>query len=226
MYIESVKRVINYWIRILKVGDDRYIKKAYSMLMMADQHGHRNWVTYVKNILLSCGFGYVWYNQEVLNESHFIALLKQSLNDQYRQEWHSSIIDSEKLKFYSCFKSSLCHEIYLDCVNIRKYRNALACFRCSSHNLEIEYGRYSNIHRDQRFCKLCKNVVETEYHFLLKCPFYSNIRKTYLPKKYYENATFNNCIILMRTKNENLLRDIAMYIYFAMQHRNTLLQAL
>ena len=167
--------------------------------------------------------GQIKLNQEVFNDKYFVNILIQSLKDQYCQEWHASIVDSPKLQFYSQFKTNLSHENYLDCVNIRKYRNALACFRCSSHRLEIEYGRYSNVPRDQRFCKLCKNEIETEYHFLLKCPFYSDIRKKYLPRKYYENVTYNKCIVLMCTKNEDLLRNIAMYIYCAMQHRNTLL---
>jgi hypothetical protein len=40
----------------------------------------------------------------------------------------------------------------------------------SSHNLEIEHGRYFNIPADQRICKLCKLTVEDEIHFLLECP--------------------------------------------------------
>ena len=59
MFIEAVKHVIKYWIRILKMREDRYVKKAYNMLMLTDQLGVRNWATYVKNILFSCGFGYV-----------------------------------------------------------------------------------------------------------------------------------------------------------------------
>ena len=36
---------------------------------------------------------------------------------------------------------------------------------------------------DERFCKLCltlnENHIEDEYHVLLKCPFYEDLRKIY-----------------------------------------------
>ena len=53
-------------------------------------------------------------------------------------------------------------------------------FRISSHNLEIEHGRYFNISADQRICKLCKLTVEDEIHFLLECPNKGNNKITEL----------------------------------------------
>ena len=50
-------------------------------------------------------------------------------------------------------------------------------FRLSSHNLEIETGRYNNIARENRICKFCnQNAIETEYHFLLCCSAYDQLR--------------------------------------------------
>ena len=38
------------------------------------------------------------------------------------------------------------------------------------HKLEIESGRFHNIPRENRLCKLYKQgVVESEFHFLLCC---------------------------------------------------------
>ena len=45
-------------------------------------------------------------------------------------------------------------------------RNVLSRFRLTSHDLEIEIGRYNNIFRDSRYCKMCtQNVIESEFHF-------------------------------------------------------------
>ena len=62
-------------------------------------------------------------------------------------------------------------------------------FRISSHQLEIERGRYRNIPASQRICKLCNLEVEDELHFLLECPKSNKIRKEILEQ--LENK-FNN----------------------------------
>jgi len=38
-------------------------------------------------------------------------------------------------------------------------------------------GRIIGIDRESGLCKLCNSNVETEYHVLLCCPKYSNIKK-------------------------------------------------
>ena len=50
----------------------------------------------------------------------------------------------------------------------------------TSHSLEIEIGRHKNpkVPVDQRICNKCVlNVIEDEFHFLVICPKYDNIRK-------------------------------------------------
>ena len=48
----------------------------------------------------------------------------------------------------------------------------------AAHNLEIEYGRYKNILREQRKCKWCDLAVYTshEHDVLFECDLYANIR--------------------------------------------------
>ena len=64
------------------------------------------------------------------------------------------------------------------------YKQTLANFRCSSHDLKIETGRHLNIDRDFRFCSLYLRrnvyVVENEVHFLIDCPVYNELREGYL----------------------------------------------
>lgn len=52
--------------------------------------------------------------------------------------------------------------------------------RLGFHSLEIEVGRYNNINRENRICRMCnQTTVETEYHFLLCCTKYSDKRIKY-----------------------------------------------
>ena len=67
----------------------------------------------------------------------------------------------------------------------KKIRSAFPRFRLSSHDLAIECGRYDDNARNRRLCKFCNlNVIENEYHFLLVCPFYMDIRRQYFNSYY------------------------------------------
>ena len=58
----------------------------------------------------------------------------------------------------------------------------LIFIRGSAHKLRIEDGRYRNIERNNRLCQYCQmNVIEDEFHFLLVCPAYRQIRISVLP---------------------------------------------
>ena len=86
-----------------------------------------------------------------------------------------------KLEYYSRYKNTFNYETYLDTLDRDPLRISLSQFRLCSHKLEIEFGRFSNIARELRLCKLCNmRDVETEYHFLLICPTFSHLRIKYL----------------------------------------------
>ena len=62
----------------------------------------------------------------------------------------------------------------------KKHKIGLTRFRLYSHELHIERGRYENVPRDERFCKCCNRLeTESEYHFLLVCPLYTELRRTF-----------------------------------------------
>ena len=49
-------------------------------------------------------------------------------------------------------------------------------FRTSSHDLALEHGRYTNLHRNERICNNCNTgAIENEYHFLLICPKFTEL---------------------------------------------------
>ena len=58
----------------------------------------------------------------------------------------------------------------------RSHRSALAKFRCGVAPIRLETGRYEQLPVGQRLCPFCQNCVEDEYHVILKCPIYDNIR--------------------------------------------------
>ena len=106
-----------------------------------------------------------------------VHMLKQTLHDQYVQGWFDTVNSQSKLEYYVKFKKEFRLEKYIEIIDKDYHRIALSRFRLSAHSLEIETGRYNNITRENRTCKLCNtNMVESEYHFLCICPVYNDLR--------------------------------------------------
>ena len=59
--------------------------------------------------------------------------------------------------------------------------------------MNIETGRYYNIDRNERYCNMFNfNSVEDEYHFILECDKYHNLRKKYIKSYYWRNPSAYN----------------------------------
>ena len=86
------------------------------------------------------------------------------------------------------------YELYLDNITNDKRRKTLTRFRLSLHRLFIETSRYNGTPRNERKCVLCtQNVCESEYHFLLYCSLFEELRTKY-------NITYS----LLVAKSENV----------------------
>ena len=73
----------------------------------------RDWVTNLKNLLFSNGFGLIWFTQDVGDEELFMKSVVLQLNDIAKQTWNSEIDSSPKFSTYREFKSLLNPEKYL-----------------------------------------------------------------------------------------------------------------
>ena len=72
---------------------------------------------------------------------------------------------------------------YLENLNVFKYMQAMSKLRMSSHRLAKESGRWTRPNRipvNERKCRRCK-LVEDEYHFVLECTIYIDLRKNIFP---------------------------------------------
>ena len=61
--------------------------------------------------------------------------------------------------------------------NDKKYRRAIALFRCGSAPIRLETGRYEGLDVSERVCLSCESVVEDEKHVLVQCPLYDDLRR-------------------------------------------------
>ena len=134
-----------------------------------------NWVFQLKLLLNELGFTFLWNNQSITKLQ--LQMVIQCIYDQYYQSWYSEVNNSGKLETLKCLNKVFNFEKYLKCINLDCHRVALTRFRCSAHKLRIEEGRFRDINRNLRICHLCNsNTIEDEYHFLLVCPAYRDIR--------------------------------------------------
>ena len=108
------------------------------------------------------------------------AILSKDKNKKYIREdfdmkWKEYIKSYPKAFTYSTFKDKINMENYLTNISSRKHRVAFTKLRLSDHNLMIEKGRHvrPSIPREERYCPICRDKVESECHFLLECTLYN-----------------------------------------------------
>ena len=128
--INSSTRVIKYWLKLSKMGEDRLPKQTFELLKNCAISGDRNWAVSIKNCLFKMGFGFVWLNGGVGDEKRFLKHFKQRMKDCFIQEWSADQVGSERYAWYSSFKQHTNLEMYLNAVDIKKFRDALMRFRC------------------------------------------------------------------------------------------------
>lgn len=139
-----------------------------------------------------------WYQQmvDLLQHLHISpADLPRGTHRQIRREifrryiqctWHSLSLLRTRQCYYREHFLSLGSDglpvlpLYLSQPMSHALRYRQGQLRISSHPLAIETGRSCDIPRHHRLCRLCSlQEVEDEYHFLLRCPVYYEIRGRY-----------------------------------------------
>ena len=71
----------------------------------------------------------------------------------------------------------------------------------------------------ERKCFYC-NCLEDEYHFILECPLYTEIRSKYIKKYYWKKPCIPKFIELFQSNNVNIVRKLSMYIFECFKKRN------
>ena len=91
---------------------------------------------------------------------------KCRLKDIYVQEWYRGVTESSKARPFVHMCESFGYKMYLNTLNVAKYRIALTRLRMSSHRLGIETGRWHKpkaIELSERKCTSC-DILEDEFH--------------------------------------------------------------
>ena len=81
------------------------------------------------------------------------------------------------------------------------------------------WARPERIEFDDRKCKLY-NKLEDEFHFVLECPRYDDIRKKYISHYYLRRPSMFKFIELVSSKRKSHVKNLATFIFKAFIARN------
>ena len=207
MLINALDMSSKMKLRIFTLPDDNLVK--LSCLDMYENLSNQE--LYDENSLVD-----TWLSRVNKLDVITSGLTKSSLQNIYRDKWEEFISNTtvnNKLRTYAKFKKCFEMENYVIAFGLSK-RKMFTKLRISSHSLAIEKGRHSKIPKSNdivcdfcgfkrnecscksfkynRLCQAC-NVIEDEYHFLLKCSIYQICRDSFLESlKSFLVFDFNN----------------------------------
>ena len=219
LFVSRYIKIVKYWFKILHT-DNNILQEIYKLSFVDCNNGKSNWVSSIKCLLCSYGFNNIWEYPDSVDTKLFMPLFKQRIVDCFVQNWRSDMNDSSILNLYRQIKLHFSYESYLDILphNIRTF---LTRIRVSSHTLRVHTGRYSRIDRNERYCLYCDlHDIEDEYHFVVICPLYTDLRKQYLRKYYYVRPSMLKFIEMLMSENKNELFNLSRFIKKAMIKRN------
>ena len=140
----------------------------------------------------------------------------------YISGWRFGVEICSSLTCYREIKCTFDRADYLQVLENRKNRNVIAKLRLSSHKLFVETGRHRQIPRQDRKCILCNiDDVEDEYHVILICPFYNNIRNTHIPRYFRTRPSMFNFVQLLNETSKQVLVKSSSFCLKAFKLRGT-----
>ena len=172
--IYEKKNATKNWDRIcLKKNANKLLLTSYG------SHIENDWGNSMKNCISKIGLLYIFLGERPLKQTPSTQVYNRE-KDIFHQTALHDIQNMSKLKTFSFLKNNVVCEKYLFSVQNVSNRIALTKFRLSNHNLMIEKGRHQNLQLCDRSCPFCPDHIETEFHFLIKCPTYKSLREKLL----------------------------------------------
>ena len=183
------------------------------MLVNLDADGKRCWVTGIRETLGRAGFHQVWLNQGIDDVKTFIRQFKQRLVDMYMQEWSASIRDSERYILYRSLQSDFGVGSYFKYLDIYCFRVAFTQARLGSLPINNNMMRFCE-NPSAKFCPVCQNVNEDEFHLFFVCPLYNDLRERFLGLLINQRVD-----ILLNGMCKQMSHSVAKFIFHSIKRR-------
>ena len=215
LYITRTFRIINYWLKIMSLDEQNPVKIMYSIILNISYREKAkpafSWIENVKNTLFKYGFGYIWENQDYVKyDISFIHRFKTTVTDSFWQENNGNINELSNNRLYR--NLNLESIDYLNLLPNNFIRIAITKLRLGSHYFMIERGRWKKLELIDRLCIFC-NEIEDEYHIVMCCKRYNNLRKKYLPKTLIDKPSMFKFVNFLNTKDIKSLKNLGLFIF-------------
>ena len=225
LYVLRYISIVKYWFKVIN-SENNIAQYVYRSSWIDAEKGLINWVSNIKTLLCDHGFNYVWNDPNSIDPKLFLKQFAQTVKDNFIQNWFNGMESSTQLKLYSHVKTSFCCEDYLNCIP-KSLRYHLSRLRMSAHDLRIQSGRFARnrIRREERYCLCCNSSdIEDEYHFIIICPCFNEIRKKYVNDFYTKRPSVFKFMNLLSETDKGTVYKLAQYIKEASAQRTLLLR--
>ena len=213
------KQMVAFWAKTLYCKSSKLSAITLNTMFAMHQEGHYSspWLLNVKRTLDQCGLSYIWDNQSFPSHEWLKRKVEQVLKDQFFQEWRVDLASKTSCDVYEQMKDSIKLESYLLMGN-KSMRKSICQIRTNNSQIPKVTGRYKNIPRGERYCKLCDgNKLGDEFHLIVEC-LNENIvqsRKKYVPRHVTHRPSFYKCIDWLKSSSKannkalgNFLKDV------------------
>ena len=128
--------------------------------------------------------------------------------------------------YFLFFMGNLRHEMepYL-VLDINRYvKCSLTRFRCGTSDIVVYCMRYvDNVTARELMCPFCSISIENEVSFVLCCPGLDDLRRRYIHPNYFNFPSDFRLALLLSTKNERTLRNLALSLHKAFNRRKIIM---
>ena len=160
--------VLCYFHRLLTMHHGSTVKSVFNVLCNLNDQGFQTWISRAYD--LATIYQIDMNSCTDLSSSQFKKFCYERLKNSFVNSWVNDLRnghESSILRTYSLYKMNFGTENYLNYISKPKFRIALSKLRASSHDLEIERGRYvrPKLNLSDRLCMSC-HVIEDEEHFV------------------------------------------------------------
>ena len=216
LYINAVIKAIKYWLKILRMGEDRYPHVLYkAMLYNVDEC--ENWASKIKHILARYDLLHIWIAQKVRDEKEFLKVLKERLIEMFTEQWVHDLGKSSRFTLYREIKNTFGVERYLFVLDKKVFRDCMIRYRLGVSDLFIHKLRYS-AEAYETLCPNCREEDEDERHFLLCCPALHDLQEKYLIP-HLSRINTDPFVHLIANNDTCVIRAVATYLYHALRRR-------